>query len=242
MSRRLDTALRITGGRVETAVWTLTHPATGRTVTLVGTMHIGDPTYFRDLSGVLERLSATGAEIHVEGISRDDDDRLSDWERDLLTEADSWADAETAGAAVRLLSLESQSAELRLPPGTRNIDMSHAELLRCVGWTNYRRLFATTAGPPGPGFGSVARAAIRFQLRHGRGLEQLRSIRRRNRQVNRVVIGMRNRVAFAGGREALTRRDVVLVWGTDHLPGLARLFRAEGYRLDDEAWFEACTI
>ena len=43
MRSRQVAALRITGSRVETAVWTLTHPATGRTVTLVGTMHIGDP-------------------------------------------------------------------------------------------------------------------------------------------------------------------------------------------------------
>ncbi len=227
---------------METVVWTLTHPVTRRTVTLVGTMHIGDPAYFRDLSGVLEQLSARGAEIHVEGIIRCDDDRLNDWERDRLTESDSWADAETAGGAVRLLSLESQGTQLRLPHGTRNIDMSDAELLRGVGWSNYRRLFATTTGPPEPGFGSVARAAIRFQLRHGRGLQQLRSIRRRNRQVDRVVIGMRNHVAFASGCEALTRGDAVLVWGTDHLPGLARLFRAAGYRPGGAEWFEACTI
>ncbi|MGH2687589.1 MAG: hypothetical protein ACRDKW_02110 [Actinomycetota bacterium] len=243
MRSRQDAALRITGSRVETAVWTLTHPGTGRTVTLVGTMHIGDPAYFRDLSGVLGKLSAGGAEIHVEGISRRDEEDLSDWERGRLTEADSWADPETAGAAVRLLSLESQGAQLRLPEGTRNIDMSHAEFLRCVGWDNYRRLFAVPpAKPPGPGFGPVVRAAIRFQLRHGRGLDRLRSLRARNRRVNRVVIGTRNRIAFAGGREALTRGDAVLVWGTDHLPGLARLFAAAGYRLRREEWFEACTI
>jgi len=224
-------------------VWTLTHPGTGRTVTLVGTMHIGDATYFGRLSTVLDRLAADGAEIHVEGISRHDEDRLTDWERDRLDEADGWADAETAGAAVRLLSLESQGANLRLPDGTRNVDLSHAELLRGVGWDNYRRLFAIEpAGPPAPGFGPVVRAAVRFQLRHSRALEDLRSLRPRNRRVHRVVIGERNRRAFTGAVEALGRGDVVLVWGTDHLPGLARLFRAAGCRLRHQEWFRACRI
>jgi uncharacterized protein YbaP (TraB family) len=70
-------------------------------------------------------------------------------------------------------------------------------------------------------------------------IEALRSLRPRNRRVNRVVIGERNRRAFEGATEALTRGDVVLVWGTDHLPGLARLFTRAGY-LGHEAWFQAC--
>jgi hypothetical protein len=73
---------------VQTAVWTLTHPATGRTVTLVGTMHIGDGPFFRDLSGLLAGLAADGAEIHVEGIARRDGDCLNEWEEDRLAEAE----------------------------------------------------------------------------------------------------------------------------------------------------------
>jgi hypothetical protein len=183
-------ALRLTGNHVRTAVWTLAHPATGRTVTLVGTMHIGDATYFRNLSELLAGLAAGGAEIHVEGIARRDGDCLNEWEEDRLAEAGTWDDAETTGAAVKLLSLESQTVHLHLPDGTRNVDLSHVELLRRVGWDDYRRLFASPPEAPAtPGFGPVARTAIRF-----------------------------------------------------HLPGIARLFTAAGYRLGHEAWSEACVL
>ena len=235
-------ALRVTGNHVRTAVWSLTHPATGRTVTLVGTMHIGDATYFRNLSELLAGLAAGGAEIHVEGIARRDGDCLNEWEEDRLAEADTWDDPETTGAAVRLLALESQS-QLRLPDETRNIDLSQAELLRRVGWDNYRRLFATPPEAPAiPGFGPVVRGAMGFQLRHGRMIDALRSLRPRNRRVDRAVIGQRNQRAFEGASETLTEGNVVLVWGTEHLPGLARLFTAAGYSRTHEEWYEACTI
>jgi len=240
---RAKGALRLSRHHVQTAMWTLVNPATGRTATLVGTMHIGDVAYFRTLSAVLDRLAAGGAEIHVEGIARRDGERLSAWEDDRLAEADTWDDAETTGAAVKLLRLQSQGVELRLPDGTRNIDLSHAELLRRVGWDNYRRLFAVPAATPAlSGFGPAVRIAVRFQLRHSRLLEALRSLRPRNRRVSRVVIGERNRRAFEGATEALRQGDVVLVWGTDHLPGLADRFSAAGYRPCGETWFDACRL
>lgn len=235
-------ALRVVDGRVETAVWTLRHPKTGRTVSLVGTMHIGDGGYFDELSGILAGLAAGGAEVHLEGIAHRPEDRLTGWERDRLAEAKGWDDLETSGAAVTLLQLESQS-HLRLPDGTRNIDLSHAELLRRVGWPAYRRLFAS--GPlesPPPGLRPFVRAAIRFQFRHSRAIEALRRLSPSHRRLNRVVIDERNAVGFAGARDTLERRDVALVWGADHLPGLARLFYRAGYRPIRESWVTACKV
>jgi hypothetical protein len=205
-------------------------------------MHIGDAGYFRQLSAVLADLAAAGAEVHVEGIAERDDDPPSRWERERLAEAGAWEDPESAGAAVALLELASQG-ELVVPEGARNVDMSHLDLLRRVGWRDYRRLMAPQPQLPiTPGLGPLVRAILRVQLRHQRFFEQLQSLRPIHRQINRVVIQERNRIAFAGAGEALTRADVVLVWGPDHLPGLARLFADAGYRLRREEWFEACTI
>ena len=241
-STRGDTAVRIAGNRVQTAVWTLVHPVTGRTITLFGTMHIGDAGYFRELSAVLADLAAAGAEVQFEGISRREDDRPSEWEQERLAEAGGWADPEQEGAAVALLQLASQG-ELLLPAGARNIDLSHLELLRRVGWNNYRHLMAPQPESPlTAGLGRIVRAILRVQLRHQRLFARLQSLRRNNRRINRVVIHERNRIAFAGASEALARGDVVLVWGPDHLPGLAKLFSDAGFRRRREAWFEACTI
>jgi hypothetical protein len=234
--------MRITGSRVATAVRTLVHPRTARVVTLVGTMHIGEAGYFEELSALVEGLCATGAEVHVEGISHRYDDYMRKWERNCLAAADSWAHPETIGAATSL-GVESQGVRMRLPQEARNIDLTHVELLRGVGWDNYRRLFAPRlAEPSGRRAGPVMRRAINFELRHRGALDRVRSLRGRHRRMNQVVIRDRNRVAFAGAVEALNRCDVVLVWGADHLPGLVRLFSLQGYYLRREAWFDACEI
>lgn len=237
----MSVALRVLGSRVQTATWVYRRPDTGRTVTLVGTMHIGNARYFGQLSELLDRLAGSGTEIHVEGIAHRSEEGLTALERRRLAEAGAWADRETTGAAVAALQAESQSG-LRLPDGSRNIDLSHLELLRRIGWNEYRRLFRPPpAGAPQLS-GAAARAAIRFQLRHNRGLEILRGLSPRQRRLNRVVISERNAVAFAGAADALKERDVALVWGCDHLPGLARLFVGAGYRLTEQRWFDACSV
>ncbi len=81
-----------------------------------------------------------------------------------------------------------------------------------------------------------------FELRHREAFHRLRSLRRRYRRVNDVVIGERNRLAFAGAVDALSRGNVVLLWGADHLPGLARLLALQGFALRHEQWFDACGI
>jgi hypothetical protein len=237
----MSVALRVSDTRVQTAVWVFRRPDTGRTVTLVGTMHIGDVRYFGQLSALLDGLAGTGAEVHVEGIAHRSEEGLTALERRRLETAGAWANRESSGAAVTALEAESQSS-LRLPEGSRNIDLSHAELLRRIGWKEYRRLFRPPpAGAPQLS-GAAAKAAIRFQLRHNRGLEMLRLLSPRQRRLNRVVITERNAVAFAGAVGALQERDVALVWGCDHLPGLARLFVGAGYRLTEQRWFDACTV
>jgi uncharacterized protein YbaP (TraB family) len=237
----MSVALRVSEHRVQTASWVFCRLDTGRTVTLVGTMHIGDAGYFDRLSALLDGLAGSGAEVHVEGIAHRSEEGLSALERRRLATAGAWANRESSGAAVTALEAQSQSS-LRLPEGTRNIDLSHVELLRRIGWKEYRRLFR----PPPTGTpqlsGAAAKAAIRFQLRHNRGLEMLRALSLRQRRLNRVVLAERNAVAFAGAVDALQEHDVALVWGCDHLPGLARLFARAGYRLTEQRWFDACSV
>jgi hypothetical protein len=235
-------AIRITGNRLSTAVRTFVHPRTARIVTLVGTMHIGEAGYFEELSSLLDGLAAGGAEVHVEGIHDREDRSMRSWERNYLAAAYSWAHPETSGAAA-FLGVDSQGDRLRLPADARNVDLSHVELLRRVGRNNYRHLFGPPlADPSASGGGPVMRAVMRFELRHRGTLNRLRLLRGRNRKVQQVVIRDRNRVAFAAAVESLVRRDVVLVWGADHLPGLARLFALQGYHLRREQWLDACQI
>lgn len=238
-ARRESCALRVLGRRVQTAIWTLQHPASGRHVTLIGTMHMGQRSYFRDLSAAIGALAAAGAEVHVEGIAHRDGQRLTRREQAHLDEADRWSGPRRADDPARLLQLDSQD-HLVLPDGARNIDLSRGDLLHRLGWTEYRRLFAPKPAPPPPG--AMARTVIRFQLRHSQAIESLRCLRPRHRKISRVVLHERNRHAFDAALGALARGDVALVWGADHLPGLAALFEQAGYRVTGQAWVGACTI
>ncbi|HEV7863071.1 MAG TPA: hypothetical protein VGR20_10240, partial [Acidimicrobiia bacterium] len=79
-------------------------------------------------------------------------------------------------------------------------------------------------------------------LKHGRKLDRLRALSARRRTVNRFMIGERNRVALAEGVRTLQDTDVALVWGTAHLPGMARDLRHQGYRLIAERWLTVCVL
>lgn len=237
-------ALRVRRGEVETVVRVFEAPggAGGRLLHLVGTMHLGDATYFETLSALLADLAVAGSAVHYERIRRADDADVTDEERDQLDRIAANGIPQALDAFVGVLGLELQGERLALPPGARNVDVSDVELLRSLGWERYRRLLARPDVTLDERAAPLARPMFAFLLKHGRALDRLRALSRRQRRVNRFLIGARNRVALAEGLRELQDHDVVLVWGTAHLPGMARHLRREGYRLRAERWLRVCTL
>ncbi|HEV7865051.1 MAG TPA: hypothetical protein VGR20_20305, partial [Acidimicrobiia bacterium] len=218
-------ALRIRRRSVETVVRVFEERGSGRLVHLVGTMHIGEAAYYEALSALLASLEAAGAAVHYERIRRADDADLTDEERDQLERVEASGYPVGLDAFVGVLGLELQGERLALPPGARNVDVSDVELLRALGPERYRRLVARPDVTIDERAAQLARPIFRLLLKHGRKLDRLRALSARHRTVNRFMIGERNRMALAEGVRTLEHTDVALVWGTAHLPGMARDLR-----------------
>ena len=235
-------ALRVRRGTAETVVRVFEAPGGGRLLHLVGTVHLGDAAYFEALSAVLADLADAGAAVHYERIRRADDADVTDEERDQLERVEATGYPQGLEAFVGVLGLALQGECLVLPPGARNVDVSDVELLRSLGGDRYRRLLARTDITIDERAAPLAHAMFGVLLKHGRALDRIRAVSRRQRRVNRFLIGERNRLALQEGLKALRDHDVALVWGTAHLPGMARELRRQGYRLRAERWLPACTL
>ncbi|HEV7534958.1 MAG TPA: hypothetical protein VGP90_04935, partial [Acidimicrobiia bacterium] len=217
-------------------------PGSGRRLHLVGTMHLGEAAYYDDLSALLADLGSAGTAVHYERIRRADDADLAPEERHRLEQVESSGYPAGLDAFVAVLGLELQGERLALPEGARNVDVSDADLLRGLGWERYRRLVARPDIPFDDRAAPLARPLFRFLLKHGRTLDRFRALSGRHRRVQRLMIDHRNEVALAEAARALEAGDVALVWGTAHLPGMARRLARSGYRLRAEQWFTACTL
>jgi hypothetical protein len=240
--RHRHRALRLRRRHVETVVRVFEAPETGRRLTLVGTMHLGDAGYYAALSALLADLEAVGTAVHYERIRRADDADLTDEERDRLEGVKASGHPAGLDAFVGALGLELQGERLALPPGARNVDVSDVELLRALGWDRYRRLVERPAVTIDQRSAPLARPAFRFLMKHGRTIDRLRALSAGNRQATRFMIGERNRVALAEALQPSVQGDVALVWGAAHLPGLARELRRHGYRLRAERWLRVCIL
>lgn len=235
-------ALRTRGGRVESVVRVFEAPGTGRRLHLVGTMHLGEAAYYEALSALLADLDAGGTAVHYERIRRADDADVTPAERQQLDAVESRGYPAGLDAFMAVLGLELQGERLALPPGARNVDVTDVELLRALGPERYRRLVARPAAALDERAAAVARPLFRLLLEHGRALDRLRSLSARHRRIQRFMIGHRNRVALAEAVRSLEAGDVAVVWGTAHLPGMARQLERVGYRLRAEAWLTVCTL
>jgi uncharacterized protein YbaP (TraB family) len=235
-------ALRIRRREVATVVRVFEEPSSGRLLHLVGTMHLGDAAYYEALSALLADLEAAGAAVHYERILEADEADVTDEERAQLEGVESSGYPVGLDAFVDALGLELQGERLALPASARNVDVSDVDLLRALGTERYRRLVARPDVAIDQRAAQLARPMFRLLLKHGRKLDRLRALSARHRSVSRFMIGERNRVALAEGLRALQDNDVALVWGTAHLPGMARELRRLGYRLRAERWLTVCVL
>jgi hypothetical protein len=220
---------------------------TGRTVTLVATVHSGTNAYFQKLNEIIAGLEAEGALICYEGIRS--------------AAAEEWAGAADGERAVRGLSGPAsdrgrealcrhlgwveQSAGLKYSPSWRNVDMTDLELVRQAqphnvseSSTSFSDLFAGLTPEQfdetvGSGSALVMRVLSLdyFDLAWRWSMRAASSDAHRN--VGRVMVEERNRGALAG---LPSDSDAVLLWGSGHLPGLAAGLKKAGYRRRATAW------
>jgi hypothetical protein len=102
----------------------------GRTVTLIATMHSGTNAYFNKLNEIIAGLEATGALVCYEGIrpaAEEEWARAADGERAARGLS---VPVNALQAVCRYLGWVEQSAGLKYSPSWRNVDITELELVR----------------------------------------------------------------------------------------------------------------
>jgi hypothetical protein len=219
---------------------------TGRTVTLIMTMHVGTNAYFKRLNDIIAGLEAKGAVICYEGIrpaAEEEWAAAADGERAVRGLSKSISDRGLA-AVCRYLGWVEQGAWLRYSPSWRNVDMTDLGVVRQSQPHNiseesdgFSDLFAgLTPEQFEVVVGSFAALLIRLLSLDYFDLVLRLSTRASGdayRNVSRVMFVERNRGALA---KLPPDADAVLLWGSGHLPGLAAGLKKAGYRRRSTAW------
>jgi hypothetical protein len=141
-----------------------------------------------------------------------------------------------------------QRVPLADAPSWRNVDMTDLEVTRRARLGDLdgertlehrTRLAVLSDQGMGAGLAIVARlsAADRLALLHR--LSRMVLGGDAARRVDDVLVGERNQLLLAA---LPSDKDVVLVWGAGHLPGLAAGLRAAGYRRQATEWVNVGTL
>jgi hypothetical protein len=236
--------LRVRRRALQTPVIRLRSPD-GRTATLIGTMHIGAPSYFQAIRDLACQLEAAGASVRYELV-----DTAPEEEWAAAPAEDQAARAAYNKLADRLIAESGGQLRAALPPIVRGVlgylGWEHqGEQPDCPdSWHNtdistceYVRLLREAGIPPdSPGGPAVPPAiggpcgVIFFRMLAAdryRVLLTLLRLSPAQRASHRVHITVRNCRALHALPPA---GDVVMIWGAQHLPGLRRGLAAAGFR------------
>ncbi|GAB3832612.1 hypothetical protein ACFPIJ_52500 [Dactylosporangium cerinum] len=229
--------LRFTHGTLQTPVHHYTHPTTGRRITMIGTVHMGDAEYYAALRTVIDDLEAGGAAVQYEGASLlpYDEQDATDEERTVLTTFELKKDLERQ--RITELGLARQADALDCPDRWRIADLDMLEITRRVGTETMLRgemrgikAFDRPAGDPR----AIERLRLRlhfifvaFRVAVWSNAKRVSGTRRPSNGADVVLIDQRNEVALQGLWS--TEQDVVMIWGCAHLPGLGAGIADRGF-------------
>lgn len=242
--------MRVRHHALQTPVVRFRHRLTGRTVTMVATVHVAESAYYDRLAALVAELEAAGAVVYSEGIG--------------LAGEREWGTASTSERAARdeyfdelggrfqamgdYLGWVRQRFPLADVPSWRKVDMTDLEFtrrarLRDTGSRRTVQQLSARFSVPVRGIGALLAVLTQLEAADRFGvMVLLLDIAVHGRDVRRerdVMVGERNRLLL----EALSAdEDAVLVWGAGHLPGLARGLRSAGYRRQATEWLTAGTL
>ena len=210
--------VRVVRGAVQTSVRRFEHPDTGRTVTVIGTYHLGTAPYYEGLREVIDKLEANGAVVHHEGTRPTN--TATDEEQDILELLDiaNTQKAELVTAA----GWPGQIEGLGYPDSWQNVDLTTLDIVRRLGLPAARQMadrLMRMQAMLGTGRTGVNRVRLMIAVLFRWTSNEKRVIKAASRNAtDEVIVKARDQVALAG--VAGTDRDVVLIWGLAHLPGL----------------------
>jgi hypothetical protein len=225
--RNIHTPLRLVDRCLQAPTVSYAHPDTGRSVTVVGTLHVGEQAYFNGLRGVIDGLSAAGMLVHSEGsrLLPCDEPDITDAEQQLLSDLRRCHELEQRRVAG--LGWVGQVAGLGYPPHWQITDLNQLQIIRRCGPDTIGRTVArmrkSLDWPD-----SDPRGVARFRFATAVSLHALaRSPKPARRDTDAVLLHART--ALALDRLDATNRDTVMVWGSGHVPGLDAGLRQRGF-------------
>ncbi len=238
--------LRVRRGVLQTPIIRYGHRNTGHTVTLVGTIHIGEVFYYETLHAMVTGLEAAGAVVFYESIGQAAEEEWAAADAsERATRGASRAIGENNVRRVcRSLGWVEQGAAFTFAPSWRNADMTDLELVRLARPEALRGLredladvfgSSSLAQDQADAFAGAA-AAVVFRLVSLDRFDRLRRIAtwdEASRHFDHVTVAERNARALA---RLPSGDDAVLLWGAGHLPGLAAGLKETGHRREAATW------
>jgi hypothetical protein len=237
--------LRVQRGVLQTPVIRYGHRGTGRTVTLVGTAHVGQASYYKRLHALVTQLEAAGAIVCYERIrpAAEKEWATASASERAARDAPRAMGAETSRRVCRSLGWVEQGAVFTWAPSWRNVDMTDLELVRLARPETARGLGEDLADVFGSSLAqdhadalAGAAAAVVLRLVSLDWFDLLRHMATwddASRHFSHVQIEERNARALAS---LPSDADAVLLWGAGHLPGLAVDLTKAGHRRQGTTW------
>jgi hypothetical protein len=214
--------LRVRRRMLQTPVVRFWHPGTGRAVTVIGVVHAAQAGYYRRLNVILARLETAGALVFYEWVGSAAE---TEWSAASQAEHDArdavMADSrETSQAVCRYLGWVRQAEALAYAASWRNVDITDLELVQRAGaqaMLDHHEAFEDMYG---------SRPDDQRDVAAGVGAVMVMRL---------ISLDRYHRVLAALPSD----RDSVLIWGCNHVPGLAAGLRQAGYRRQASAWLNA---
>lgn len=241
----VERTLRVRRRMLQTPVVRFAHQKTGRTVTVVGVVHMAPASYYRRLHAILATHEAAGALIFYELISRA---AGTEWSAASHAERDAWnttatGNQELSQAICRYLGWATQGEAMAYAASWRNVDMTDLELVRRAGaqaLLDQREALEYMLGSRPDDERDVLVGVL------GAAMMRLASLDRYQLlwhlagtaipAISQVVVDDRNHRVLAS---LPSDRDSVVFWGSGHLPGLAAGLQQAGYQRQASAWLNA---
>lgn len=220
-------AIQVNPDSIHTGIWQLSR-GDGKQITLVGTMHIGEISYFTEIAHFLSRHSSENSEIHYEKVIQDATG-ASSRELEILRSIDFSNLGLSMKEFAKPLGWVFQSDALNYPDHAINVDATVVYLLRKLGRRRLERIVKAQEDLPTDSREEAVkllRRALRLAPATIRAAQLLRL------PLYATLIRDRNTLASEKALAALSAKDrIILVWGAAHLPDLARRFIAEGFHI-----------
>ncbi len=240
-------SVRVRNNIFETPIYEFDHDTTASRVHFVGMVHVGQQNYYSAVSDYVSGTEAEGSVVHYEMIKRPSPEEAAAYPE--VVEQAGLLDG--LGVLAEVISKSTnavkQKEALQYQPHWQNHDISAVELTRLAGpesiqrlSDNIKQLKETESDLDPELFSKLVRGMFRIMplvipVNNLFGDKKLRS----------VVVDHRNDVAVqavADQIEAEPDRNITMLWGAAHAPGISKGLERLGYNRTSRRWLGALSL